>query len=152
MTVFMRKYILFLLSFRHGYKLLLSNRSTVILGLPCVAKKTLWRWKIPLLRTHASIQCNHNRGRLWMTRALVMPKVPCPHTLRCALRCVASLVATSCRVVALRVAARCWLRVALRCVGHHVFYWWRVHIRCALRCVALRRVASKNRNMFLLAR
>ena len=46
--------------------------------------------------------------------------------LRVALRgvaSVASLVATSCRVVALRVAARCWLRVALRCVGHHVFYW-----------------------------
>jgi len=46
--------------------------------------------------------------------------------LRVALRgvaSVASLVATSCRVVALHVAARCWLRVALRCVGHHVFYW-----------------------------
>jgi len=65
--------------------------------------------------------------------------------LRVALRgvaSVASLVATSCRVVALR-----WLRVALRwppCI---------LLVTCphTLR-VALRGVASKNRNMFLLAR
>jgi len=69
--------------------------------------------------------------------------------LRVALRgvaSVASLVATSCRIVALRVAARYWLRVALRwppCI---------LLVTCphTLR-VALRGVASKNRNMFLLA-
>ena len=62
--------------------------------------------------------------------------------LRVALRgvaSVASLVATSCRVVALRVALR-WPPCILLVTCPHMLH------------VALRGVASKNRNMFLLAR
>jgi len=89
------------------------------------------------------------------TGRAVLSAVSTYAALRVALRgvaSVASLVATSCRVVALRVAARgCALLVA-----RGVALRWPpciLLVTCphTLR-VALRGVASKNRNMFLLAR